>query len=131
MLFLFDRLACPAMLAGGFKRSGLFGLIGVVVMAIVVAVIASTAGNEANPKGMLALIFGLIAVFVVILFVLQRSDLERTAGGDAKAVQRAAAEGGELAGNQHQRFSDHPASDREVAGAQPENDAHDRNGDDQ
>jgi hypothetical protein len=82
------------MLAGGFKRSGLFGLIGVVAVAIVVAVIASTAGNEANPKGTLALIFGVIAVFVVILFVLQRSDLERAAGGDAKAVQRAAAEAG-------------------------------------
>jgi Na+/melibiose symporter-like transporter len=80
-------------MAGGFKRSGLFGLIGVVVVAIVIAVIASTAGNEANPKGTLALIFGVIAVFVVILFVLQRSDLERVAGGDAKAVQRAVAEG--------------------------------------
>lgn len=75
-------------------RSGRFGLIGVVVVAIVVAVIASTAGSEANPKGTLALIFGVIAVFVVILFVLQRSDLERVAGGDAKAGQRAAAEGG-------------------------------------
>jgi hypothetical protein len=63
-------------------------------LAIVVAVIASTAGNEANPKGTLALIFGVIAVFVVILFVLQRSDLERVAGGDAKAVQQAVAEGG-------------------------------------
>lgn len=82
-------------MAGGFKRSGLFGLIGVVVVAIVVAVIASSAGNEANPKGTLALVFGVIAVFVVILFVLQRSDLERVAGGDAKAVQRAVAEAGD------------------------------------
>jgi hypothetical protein len=81
-------------MAGGFKRSGLFGLIGVVVVAIVVAVIATSAGNEANPKGTVALIFGVIAVFVVILFVLQRSDLERVSGGDAKAVQRAVAEGG-------------------------------------
>jgi hypothetical protein len=81
-------------MAGGFKRSGLFGLIGVVLVAIVVAVIALTADNEANPKGTLALIFGVIAVFVVILFILQRSDLERVSGGDAKAVQRAVAEGG-------------------------------------
>jgi hypothetical protein len=81
-------------MAGGFKRSGLFGLIGVVAVAIVVAIIVSTAGSEANPKGTLALISGVIAVFVVILFVLQRSDLERVAGGDAKAVQRAVAEGG-------------------------------------
>jgi len=80
-------------MAGGFKRSGLFGLIGVVVVAIVVALIASTAGNEANPKGTLALIFGVIAVFVVILFALQRSDLERVSGDDAEAVRRAVAEG--------------------------------------
>lgn len=81
-------------MAGGFKRSGLFGLIGVVAVAIIVAVIASSAGNEANPKETMALIFGVIAVFVVILFILQRSDLERVSGGDAKAVQRAVAEGG-------------------------------------
>jgi hypothetical protein len=80
--------------AGGFKRSGLFGLVGVVVVAIAIAAIASGAGNEANPKGTLALIFGVLAVFVAILFVLQRSDLERVAGADAKAVQRALAEGG-------------------------------------
>jgi hypothetical protein len=81
-------------MAGGFGRSGRFGLIGVVVVAIAIAVIASSAGNEANPKGTMALIFGLIAVFVVVLFVLQRLDLERVAGGDAKAVQRAVAEAG-------------------------------------
>jgi hypothetical protein len=82
-------------MAGGFKRSGLFGLIGVVVVAILVAAIALDADSgDPNPKGTMTLIFGVIAVFVVILFVLQRSDLERVAGGDAKAVQRAAAEGG-------------------------------------
>jgi hypothetical protein len=80
---------------GGFKRSGLFGLIGVVVVMVVVALIALNADSgDANPKGTMALIFGVIAIFVVILFVLQRSDLERVAGGDAKAVQRAVAEGG-------------------------------------
>ena len=72
---------------GGFKRSGLFGLIGVVVVMIAVALIALNADSaDPNPKGTMALIFGVIAVFVVILFVLQRSDLERVAGGDAKAV---------------------------------------------
>jgi hypothetical protein len=82
-------------LSGGFKRSGLFGLVGVVVVMVAVALIALNADSgDANPKGALALIFGVIAVFVVILFVLQRLDLERVAGGDAKAVQRAAAEGG-------------------------------------
>lgn len=82
------------MLSGGFKRSGLFGLIGVVVVMVAVAVIALSAeSGDANPKGTMALIFGVIAVFVVILFVLQRSDLERVAGGDSKAVARAVAEG--------------------------------------
>ena len=83
------------MLSGGFKRSGLFGLIGVVVVAIAVAAIALNGESGANPKGTLALIFGVIALFVVILLVLQRSDLNRAASGDAKAVQRAAAEGGD------------------------------------
>lgn len=76
-------------MAGGFKRSGRFGLIGVVLVAIVIAIVASSAGNEANPKGTLALIFGILAVFFVVLFALQRADLKRTAGGDAEAVQRA------------------------------------------
>ena len=83
------------MLSGGVKRSGLFGLIGVVVVMVAVALIALNADSgDANPKGTLALIFGVVAVFIVILFVLQRSDLNRVAGGDAKAVQRAVAEGG-------------------------------------
>jgi len=82
-------------MAGGFKRSGVFGLVGVVVVMIAVALIALNAGSsDANPKGTMALIFGVIAVFVVILLILQRSDLERVAGGDAKAVQRAVAAGG-------------------------------------
>jgi hypothetical protein len=79
----------------GFKRSGLFGLIGVFVVAgIVLAIALSTGNGEANPKLTLGLIFGVIAVFCVILFALQRSDIERAAGGDASATSRAAAEGG-------------------------------------
>lgn len=81
-------------MAGGFKRSGRFGLIGVVVVAIAIVIVASSAANEANPKGTLALIFGILAVFFVVLFILQRGDLKRVAGGDAKAVQQAVAEGG-------------------------------------
>ena len=81
-------------MSGGFGRSGRFGLIGVVVVMVVVALIALNGEGGANPKGTLALIFGVIALFVVILFVLQRADLNRVAGGDAKAVQRAVAEGG-------------------------------------
>lgn len=81
-------------MAGGFKRSGRFGLIGVVLVAIVIAIVASSAGNEANPKGTLALIFGILAVFFLVLFILQRADLKRVSGGDANAVQRAVAEAG-------------------------------------
>lgn len=82
-------------MSGGFKRSGRFGLIGVFVVAALVAVIATTTGQgEANPKLTLGLIFGVIAVFVVVLLILQRSDLERAAGGDAQAVGRAAAQAG-------------------------------------
>ncbi len=83
------------MLSGGFRRSGLFGLIGVIVVAGIVIVIATTTGEgQSNPKTTYALIFGVLAVFMVILFALQRSDMERVAGGDAKATARAVAEGG-------------------------------------
>lgn len=75
------------MFGGGFKRSSLFGLIGIVVVAALVVLIAmSTGEGQSNPKTTYALIFGVLAVFIVILFVLQRSDLNRVAGGDAKAV---------------------------------------------
>jgi hypothetical protein len=81
--------------SGGFKRSSRFGLIGVFLVAAVVIVIATTTGQgEANPKLTMGLIFGVIAIFVVTLLVLQRSDLERVAHGDAAAGSRAAAEGG-------------------------------------
>jgi len=81
--------------SGGFKRSSWFGLIGVFLVAAIVVVIATTSGQgEANPKLTLGLIFGVIAVFVITLLVLQRSDLERVAKGDEAATSRAAAEGG-------------------------------------
>lgn len=82
-------------MSGGFKRSSRFGLVGVFVVAALAAVIGLTMGNgEANPKLALALIFGVIAIFVVVLLLLQRSDLEHVAGGDAIKSSRAAAEGG-------------------------------------
>jgi hypothetical protein len=75
--------------SGGFKRSSRFGLIGVVVVMVLVAAIGLTMGSgEANPKLALGLIFGVLAVFVVVLLVLQRSDLERAAAApsDDKAA---------------------------------------------
>lgn len=82
------------MFSGGLRRSGLFGLIGVIVVAGIVVAIAFTAGEgQSNPKTTYALIFGVLAIFMIVLFALQRSDLNRVSGGDAKAVQRAVAEG--------------------------------------
>jgi hypothetical protein len=82
-------------MAGGFKRSGVFGIVGVFVVAAACAAIALTMGQgDPNPKLALGLIFGVIAIFCLLLFALQRSDLERAAGGDAAAATRAAAQGG-------------------------------------
>lgn len=83
------------MFSGEFKRSSRFGLIGVLVVMALVAAIGLTMGSgEANPKLALGLIFGVVGVFVVVLLLLQRSDLERVASGDTEARSRAAAEGG-------------------------------------
>lgn len=88
------------MFGGGFKRSGLFGLIGVFVVAAIVIVIATQTGEgQSNPKLTLGLIFGVVAIFMVGLLVLQRSDIDRAAHGDAAAGSRAAAEGGRVVEN--------------------------------
>jgi len=86
--------------SGGFKRSSRFGLVGVIVVAGLVVVIATTTGEgQSNPKTTYALIFGVLAVFMVILFALQRSDMERVAGASASGTERAIAEGGRGAEN--------------------------------
>jgi hypothetical protein len=80
---------------GGFKRSGLFGIVGVIAVAAIVVVIGlGTEGGDASPKTTYALIFGVVGVFLVILFALQRADLNRVSGADARGSTRAAAEGG-------------------------------------
>jgi hypothetical protein len=72
-----------------FRRSGRFGLIGVFVVAAIVVVIALSAdSSDPNPKLQLGLIFGVIAVFIAVLLVLQRADLRRAASGDARAFSR-------------------------------------------
>lgn len=83
-------------MAGGFKRSSRFGVIGVLVVMVAVAVIGLTMGSgpDANPKLVLGIVFGILAVFFVVLFALQHSDLERTAGTDKRFAERAVAEGG-------------------------------------
>ncbi len=47
----------------------------------------------------MGLIFGVLAVFFVLLFVLQRSDMQRVAGADAAGSSRGAAEGGRAVEN--------------------------------
>ena len=80
-------------MSGGFRRSRLFGIVGVVVVAVLIAVIALTADEgDPNPKETLALIFGVIAVFVIGLLALQRADLERFGHGETGAAIRAAAD---------------------------------------
>ena len=98
------------MFSGGFKRSSRFGLIGVIVVMVLVAVIGLTMGsNDPNPKLALGLIFGVIAVFFVILFALQRGDLEKVAMTDVQGSERAAAEGG--------RAMDQRVRDKGLAGS--------------
>lgn len=83
------------MFSGEFKRSSRFGLVGVLVVMALVAAIGLTMGSgEANPKLALGLIFVVVGIFVVVLLLLQRADLERVAGGDVAARSRVAAEGG-------------------------------------
>jgi hypothetical protein len=86
--------------SGGFKRSSRFGIVGLFAAAGLCVLIALTTGQgEANPKLTLGLIFAVPAVYFVILFALQRSDVERSAGGDARATERAVAEGGRAVEN--------------------------------
>lgn len=67
-----------------FKTSGRFGLIGVFVVAGLTAWVALTMGQgEAKPKDALALIFGIIAAYVVLLFLLQTRDLSKAEAADA------------------------------------------------
>jgi hypothetical protein len=85
---------------GGFKRSALFAIFGILaVAAIVIFIGLNTNSEDASPKTTYALIFGVLAVFLVILFALQRSDLNRVSGADAKGSARGAAEGGREIGN--------------------------------
>jgi hypothetical protein len=69
-----------------FRPSAIFGLVGVFVVAGIAIVIALSADStDPNPKLQMGLIFGVIAVFVVLLLLFQRRDLNRAASGDARS----------------------------------------------
>jgi hypothetical protein len=80
---------------GGFKRSGLFAIFGVLAVAAIVVVIGlGSESGGGDPQVTYGLIFAVLAVFLVLLFALQRADLNRVSGRDVRASERAAAEGG-------------------------------------
>jgi hypothetical protein len=75
---------------GGFRRSGTFGIVGVFVVAAIAAVIATTMGSgQARPKLATGLIFGVIALFILILFVLQARDVDRAEAASVPDAPRA------------------------------------------
>ncbi len=87
-------------MSGGFKRSAWFGIVGLFVVAGACAAIGLTLGsNQSNPKTAYGLIFGILAIYFLILFALQRGDLERSASGGVAATARAAAEAGQAIEN--------------------------------
>lgn len=72
-----------------FRRSAAFGIVGVVVTAVAVAVIGlNTDPRDADPKDTYALVFGVVAVFLVLLFAFQLRDLSRAEGADGRAIAR-------------------------------------------
>jgi hypothetical protein len=65
--------------------------VGVVITAVLVAVVATSANpTDPNPKGTIAVIFGIIALYLVIFFFVQSRDLARAEGADAQALSRPA-----------------------------------------
>ena len=72
-----------------FRRSGLYGIIGVFVVAGIVLVIGlSTDPQDADPKLQYGLIFGVLAVFLVGLFYLQKRDVSAAEGVSRKALAK-------------------------------------------
>lgn len=74
---------------GAFRRSGTFGIVGVLVVAGAVVAIALTLGSgQARPKLALGLIFGAIALFVLLLFALQARDVDRAEAASVPGAPR-------------------------------------------
>jgi hypothetical protein len=67
----------------GFKRSSRFGVVGVFVVMAACAAIGLTLGSGEEPRLALGLIFGIVALYLVVLFALQRADLRAASGAAA------------------------------------------------
>lgn len=68
-----------------FRRSATFAIAGLFVVAAIVVVIGlSTSPTDADPKFQFGVIFGVLALFLLVLFILQRADLRRASTGDVR-----------------------------------------------
>jgi hypothetical protein len=77
-----------------FRFSKWFGLIGIfVVMGIVTAIGLTVDPTDPSPKLQLGLIFGVVGVFMALLFFFQSRDVGRAEGETRRSTSRAAAEG--------------------------------------
>jgi hypothetical protein len=74
-----------------FRGSARFGIIGVFVVAGICVAIALTASpTDADPKLQFGLIFGVVAVFLALLMLIQRRALNRASSGDARDFAKGA-----------------------------------------
>jgi hypothetical protein len=74
-----------------FQTSRRFGIAGVVVVMIAVAALALAFGsNSAHPTALMAVILAIVFGFVAVLMVLQRRDLDRAEARSTRAVVEAA-----------------------------------------
>ncbi|MFL5823132.1 MAG: hypothetical protein ACJ764_06795 [Solirubrobacteraceae bacterium] len=71
------------------RRSGAFWVFCVALVAAACAAIALTAGrNQANPKGALAGIFGVIGLFLVVFFVVKTREIRAGKAADLAGAKR-------------------------------------------
>jgi hypothetical protein len=69
------------------RRSSWFGIVGVLVVMVACAVVGLTMGQgEASPKDAYAVMFGIIGLYLVILFALQLRDVSAAEARDAAAA---------------------------------------------
>jgi hypothetical protein len=73
------------------RRSGRFWVILLLLdMAAIVAVAVTTGQNQANPKGTLAAVFGLVALYFAVFFTVKQREISRGEVADLKGAIRGA-----------------------------------------